>query len=323
MRPMIRTLLALLFLLPVATAASAQEPTEPESLAVPAPVLPPDSSIVPEFVPPADTTTVPEESTTPDSLAPKAAVTAASNARKPWVAVRKVRLNKSDHNVMRTGPGNDFAIVGVYLKKASFEVIAKSGDWYNVRLSDSETGWIHSSLCEEFDDMSDLEFQPNPKLYSRTGSYVLTGYVGGYAFDRKSNSLVVGARLGYYVLDRLQADAGLAWTHVNRPAEIVEELFGLTLEEEDFDMLFYDLGATFEILPGRQMVPFVTGGVGSSIMLGRAEPSFNYGAGTLLFLAKRTTVRWEVRGYRFISGSDNARVNNNNIAFTIGTSLLF
>jgi uncharacterized protein YgiM (DUF1202 family) len=50
---------------------------------------------------------------------------------------------------------------------ATFEVIAKSGDWYNVRLSDSETGWVHSSLCREYDDLADLEFKPNPKLFTR------------------------------------------------------------------------------------------------------------------------------------------------------------
>jgi len=62
------------------------------------------------------------------------------------------------------------------------------------------------------DDFSDLEFKPNPKLYSRTGSFVLTGYGGAYAFDRKSNSLVLGGRLGYYVFDFLQADGGVSWT---------------------------------------------------------------------------------------------------------------
>src|SRR4030095_4985980 len=97
--------------------------------------------------------------------------------------------------VVRSGTGESFAIVGVYPEHAEFTVIAKSGDWYNIRLSDSETGWIHSSLCHEFDHLSDLEYKPTPKLYTRTGSFVLGGYAGGYAFDRKSNSLVVGGQL--------------------------------------------------------------------------------------------------------------------------------
>jgi outer membrane beta-barrel protein len=225
--------------------------------------------------------------------------------------------------VVRTGPGDKFAIVGILSKGETFPIIAKSGSWYNIRVSDTETGWVHSSLCEEYDDLSHLEFRPNPKLYSRTGSFVFNAYAGAYSFDRKSNSLVLGGRLGYYVFDRLQAEAGVGWTRVTRPAEIVETLFGLSLEAEDFHMAFYDLGLTFEVLPGRQMVPFVTGGVGSSIMRGRSETSYTYGAGTMLYLGKKTAMRWEVRAYRFDSGSDNSRNSNNNIAFTLGTSLLF
>lgn len=236
---------------------------------------------------------------------------------------RMVRLAHRDRNVIRSGPGEDFAIAGVFPKNRSFAVIAKSGDWYNVRLSDFETGWVHASLCEEFDDLSGLEFRPNPRLYTRTGSYVLGAVAGAYAFDRKSNSLVLGGRLGYYVFDRFQVEAGVAWTHVRRPAEIVETLFGLSLEAEDFHMLFYDLNVVYEVLPGRQMVPYLCGGVGSSIMLGRTEASFNFGAGTTLFLSKRTAMRWEVRDFRFESGSDDARVDNDNIAFTLATAMLF
>jgi len=262
-----------------------------------------------------------------DSLAaptPAAASVAPSGAQSnaPLVGVRKVRLAGSAHNVVRSGPGDRFAIAGIFKKGSTFPIIAKSAEWYNIRLSETETGWIHSSLCEEFDDAG-MEFRPNPKIYSRTGSFIFTGYTGAYAFDRKSNSLVLGGRLGYYVFDRLQADGGLAWTHVKRPAEIVESLFGLTLEAEDFHMLFYHLGLTWEVLPGRQMVPFVSGGVGSAIMQGDTEPSFNVGAGTSLFLSKRTAMRWEVRDYVFRTGSQGSRRANNNVEFTLGTSVLF
>jgi outer membrane beta-barrel protein len=242
---------------------------------------------------------------------------------KPEVSSKHIRLNESDHNVVRTGPGDQFAIVGIYEKGSEFPVIAKSGDWYNIRVSETETGWIHASLCEEFDDLSGLEFRPNPKLYARTGSFAFTAYLGAYSFDRKSNSLTLGGRLGYYIFDRLQAEAGVGWTKVTRPAEIVESLFGLSLEAEDFHMAFYDLGLTFEVLPGRRMVPYVTGGLGSTIMQGRSELTYNYGAGTTLFVSKQMAMRWEVRAFRFDSGTDASRRNNNNITFTLGTSLLF
>ena len=255
-------------------------------------------------------------------VATPASEPAATPAVTATPATRRVRL-LGTRSVVRTGPGDRFAIAGVFPGGTKFPVIAKSGDWYNVRLSESETGWIHASLCKEYDDLSDLEFRPNPKLYTRTGSYVLSGYTGAYAFDRKSNSLVAGGRLGYYVFDRLQVEGTVAWTHVRRPAEIVESLFSLTLEEENFHMVFYHLGFTYEVMPGRQMVPYVTGGVGSSIMQGDTETSFNFGAGTQLFLSKHSAMRWEVRDHRFSFGTGTSRRANNNIEFTLGSAVLF
>ncbi len=300
---------ALALLAPATRAQSASDslPGAPEPPVGAAPVLPSDGT-----TPPA----------VPAGAAAPTAAAAAPDAR-PAVASRKVRLVGEGRNVVRSGPGDGFALAGAYDAGAVFPVIAKSGDWYNIRLSETESAWVHSALCKEFDDMADLEFRPNPRLYTRTGSYVLSGYAGGYAFDRKSNSLVLGARLGYYVFDRVQAEAGLAWTHIDRPREIVESLFGLTLEAEKFHMLFYSLNLTWEVLPGRQMVPFVTVGVGSAIMQGETEPAFNFGAGTTLFLSKRLATRWEVRDYRFRTGNGTSRVSNDNIEFTLGTAYLF
>ncbi|MGD8415246.1 MAG: SH3 domain-containing protein, partial [Candidatus Latescibacterota bacterium] len=190
---------------------------------------------------------------------------------------KKVRLSGGDNNVIRSGPGNSFSIVAVYPDDTEFVVIAKKGEWYNIRLSDTNTGWIHSSLCEEFDDMSDLEFRPNPRLFSRVGTFSLTAYTGGYAFDRKSNSFVFGGRVGYHVLEFVEVEGSIGYTHVVRPAEIVESLFNLALEEEDFHMLFYAINLNAILLPGRQMVPFLTVGAGSTIMQGQTETSINYG----------------------------------------------
>ena len=101
--------------------------------------------------------------------------------------------------------------------------------------------------------MSDLEFRPNPRMFSRIGTFTVTGYTGGYSFDRKSNSLMLGGRLGYYVFDAVEVEGGVSWTRVNRPAEIVESLFDLRLEAEKFHMLFYELNVNAKLLPGRQL----------------------------------------------------------------------
>jgi len=235
---------------------------------------------------------------------------------------KKVRL-KHDENVVRSGPGDTYAIIATFPGGDEFQVIAKREDWYNIRLSDTTTGWIHSSLCEEFDDMSDLEFRPNPRLFSRVGSFSLGVYAGGYAFDRKSNSAVIGGKLGYFLFDYVELEGGVSWTQVSRPAEIVESLFDLALEAEEFDMLFYNMNINLRALPGRQMVPYATFGVGSTIMEGQSEPSINYGLGVQMFMSKKWSMRWEVRNYSFDSGSDEARRENNNLEFSIGTSMLF
>lgn len=236
---------------------------------------------------------------------------------------KKIRLARDDNNVVRSGPGNSFAIVGVYPKGSEFVAIAKRGEWFNVRLSDTNTGWVHSSLCEVFDDMSDLEFRPNPRLFSRIGAFSLTAFSGGYAFDRKSNSLVLGGRLGYHVLEFVELEGSVTWTHVVRPAEIVESLFNLALEEEDFHMLYYAMNANIMLLPGRQMVPFLTVGAGSSIMQGETESSFNYGAGIYFFVRKAVAARFEFRDYSFESGAFNARRENTNFEISVGTTFLF
>src|SRR5262245_20877445 len=241
----------------------------------------------------------------------------------PLATVHMVRLTGHPRTVLRTGPSEGDAIAAVLAPGTSFEVLGRNGDWINVRVTATESAWVHKSLCSEYEDLSGLKMSPNPRLYTRTGSYVLVGYAAGYAFDRESNSLALGGRLAYYVFDRLQVETGVGWTHVHRPAEIVESLFGLSLEADDFDMLFYHLNTTFEFLPGRQMVPFVTGGVGASIAQGRSETSVNFGAGTTLFLSKRTGMRWEARDYVFRSGTNEARRLHHNIEFSIGTLLLF
>ncbi|MCP4573443.1 MAG: outer membrane beta-barrel protein [bacterium] len=242
----------------------------------------------------------------------------------PHVLTEKsVRLTNSGSNIIRSGPGNSFAMVSIYPEGAAFVVIAKKDDWYNVRLSQTNTGWVHASLCEEFDDMSDLEFRPNPRLFSRIGSFSLSAYAGGYAFDRKSNSLALGGRLGYYVLEYVGVEGNIGWTRVRRPAEIVESLFDLTLEEEDFHMLYYAFNLNLKILPGRQMVPYATIGIGSSIMEGTTESGLNLGAGLNFFVRQRTAMSFEFRSYSMSSGSAEARRDNTNFEFSVGTSFLF
>ena len=242
----------------------------------------------------------------------------------PHVLTEKsVRLTGDGDGVLRSGPGPDFAIVATFPAGSTFKVVAKRGPWLGLSIDAQRTGWVHEDVCEEFDDMSGLEFRPNPRLFSRVGSYTLRAYSGAYAFDRKSNSLVLGGSLGYQLLDHVELEGDVAWTRVARPAEIVENLFNLALEEEQFHMLYYSFNLNLKLLPGRQMVPYLTGGMGSSILRGETEPSVNLGAGSMLYFSKRMAMRWEFRNYRFASDAASARRDNNNVEFSLGSSLLF
>jgi outer membrane beta-barrel protein len=152
---------------------------------------------------------------------------------------------------------------------------------------------------------------------------VLSGYSGAYAFDRKSNSVLLGGRAGYYVFDRLVAEAGACYTHVRRPAEIVGPFPALTTEPEDFPMLYYQANLVLELLPNRQMVPYLGAGYGGTLLLGRNEPAVNYGGGAKLFLSRRAALRWEARVYRFRGHTRADDSPNNNIEFTLGSEFLF
>lgn len=257
-----------------------------------------------------------------EPLAPDSSL--AAEVEEPgWVSTRTlVKLDRADVNVVRLGPGESFALLEIAPRDAEYPVLTKRGDWYNVRLSESRTGWIHETLCTERHDLSGLEFRPNPKMFSRVGMFSLTGWGGGYSFDQKSNSVTLGGRLGYYLLDWLEFEGGVAWTHVNRPAEIVESLFDIRLEAEEFHMLYYEMNGNAEILPGRQLVPYVTAGVGSSILRGETEPAWNVGGGIRFFVSRRVATRWEFRNYRFDSGDDDARRSNSNFVFALGTTVL-
>ena len=254
--------------------------------------------------------------------APETSSEAIDAAETPGEVESKVILDRGESSVVRSGPGFGYAIVGVYPSGSIFTVVAKRGEWYDIRLTNTQTAWIHESLCHEYDDLSGLEYRPNRRLFSRVGSFTLTTSIGGYAFDQKSNSLTLGGRVGYYIFDRVHFEGGVSWTKVKRPEEIVESLFGLRLEAERFDMLGYEMNLGFDVLPGRQIAPYLSGGIGSSIFEGRTEPSWNLGGGAIVFVGKSLGLRWDVRNYRFDSGSGNARRGNNNISVTLGTTFV-
>jgi outer membrane beta-barrel protein len=149
------------------------------------------------------------------------------------------------------------------------------------------------------------------------------GYGGTYAADREDNGFLVGARIGYSLTRRFAFEAGVGYTSVVRTTYVLERIFGLRLEQEKFDLLFYEVGGSMDILPGRRVTPFVTAGGGASVLNSHAEPTWVVGVGTKMFLVKRMALRWELRDHHMQGGNQFTRFAGDNLEFSGGAEWLF
>ncbi|HEY6196179.1 MAG TPA: hypothetical protein VI504_14170 [Candidatus Eisenbacteria bacterium] len=266
-----------------------------------------------------------------DSLAAQAPATSGApgghaelgTPQTPPLVRHMARLTGRPRTVLRMGPSESDAIAGVYPPGGTFPVLARIGDWIDLRLSPTTSGWVHSSLCEAVADVPRARLDADPRPRPRGGAYALEGYAGGYAFDGGSSSLAFGGRLARRCFDSLQLEAGAAWTHARGPAELVQSPLGPSIAANEFRLLFYQLNATWEFLPGREVVPFATVGAGASLLGGRRESSFNVGAGTALYLTPRAGMRWQARDYVFHSGAGSTRRLHHNIELSVGSLMRF
>jgi outer membrane beta-barrel protein len=225
--------------------------------------------------------------------------------------------------VVRSGPGTQHAIVATVREGDVLTIDARSGAWYHLQLADTKSGWVHEDLLKTYVDPRKFEFVPDPGRPSRMRSFHLNVYGGNYAADREDNGLLFGARIGYSLTRRFAFEAGVGYTHVVRTTYVLERIFGLRLEEETFRLFFYEAGVSMDILPGRRVTPFVLAGVGASVLEAHAEPTYTFGVGTKLFVAKRMALRWELRDHRLHGGNQFTRFSGDNLEFSGGCELLF
>ena len=118
---------------------------------------------------------------------------------------------------------------------------------------------------------------------------------------------MVGARIGYSLTRRFAFEAGVGYTSVLRTTYVLEQIFGLRLEEERFDLFFYEAGGSMDILPGRRVTPFLAAGGGASVLGSHVEPTWSLGLGTKMFVAKRVALRWELRDHHLHGGNRGNR----------------
>jgi len=246
--------------------------------------------------------------------------TAAWEGERP-AGVKRVRVTSEEPVLLRGGPGGDYAIISTAAPGQVMLLVARVGSWYAVETEPGHTGWVSASRVEELD--TDVHFVSDPHRYHRQENFVFTPISGLYSAEQQSNAAMIGGRLGYYLTDRYEVEAGIGFTHVHRARDEVEELFDLTLEEPDANLLQYQANLNFHLLPGRRLGPFVTAGIGTATANAKTDLAWNGGAGMLVFVTTETAARLEFRNYHFTTGNEFTRRTVDNLEAIIGVSFLF
>jgi hypothetical protein len=225
--------------------------------------------------------------------------------------------------VVRSGPGTQHPITATVREGERLVIDARSGPWYHVQIDPARSGWVHEDLVRTWVDPRRFEFAPDPGRPDRMRSFHLVAYGGTYAADREDNGFLAGARIGYSITSRFAFEAMLGWTRVVRTTYVLEQIFGLRLEEETFDLFFYEAGATMDLLPNRRVTPFLSAAGGASVLNSRVEPTWALGVGTKMFFTKRVAARWELRNHHLHGGHQFTRFAGDNLEFSGGVEFLF
>jgi hypothetical protein len=252
------------------------------------------------------------------------ATATASAVRDTTVIPRaRLRVRHTQVAVLRAGAGAHHPIVTTVREDDILIVDARTGPWFHVTTPDGTSGWVHDSLLANDVDRTKFAFKPDPGRLERQGSLSLAVYAGSYAADREDNGFLYGARFGYAFTSRFSFEVAAGRTRVERNTFVIEELFNLRIEEETFDVFFYEAGLNVHVLPRRRVVPFVSAAIGATVLNSRVEPTWSVGIGTLAFVSRRIALRWEIRDHRLEAGNQFTRFTGDNIEFSAGTQLLF
>jgi outer membrane beta-barrel protein len=235
--------------------------------------------------------------------------------------VKRVRVTSDEPVLLRGGPTGDYAIVATASPGQVLRLVARVGTWYAVETEPGHTAWISASRVEELD--TEVHFVAEPHRYHRQQSFVFTPISGLYSAEQQSNAAIVGGRLGYYLTDRFEVEAGLGFTKVRRARDEVEEIFDLRLEEPSSQLLQYQANLIVHVVTGRRLGPFVTAGIGTATANSKTELAWNGGAGMLLFATTETAARLEFRNYHFKTGNEFTRRSVDNLEAVVGVSFLF
>lgn len=252
-----------------------------------------------------------------------AAATVRAPADSSAIPRARLRVAGTPVAVLRSGPGAQHAIVTTVLEGDVLVVDARSGAWLHATSPDGASGWVHEKLLSNDVDRRKFTFVPDPRRMKRQRTLYFATFFGSYAADREDNGFLYGARMGYALTPRFSFEVGAGRTRVVRNTFVLEQLFNLRLEEETFDVFFYEAGLNVDILPGRRVTPFVAGAVGATILNSRVEPTWSLALGTRAFMTRFMALRWEIRDHHLKAGNQFTRFTGDNVEFSAGAELLF
>ena len=244
----------------------------------------------------------------------------------PWEGDRpaqkkRVEVTSDEPVLLRDGPGGQYAIVATAAPEEKLLIVARLGSWYAVETEPGQTGWVSNERVKELDP--DVHFITDPRRYHRERSFAFTPVTGLYSAEAQSNSALLGGRLGYYLTDRYEVEAGVGFTRVHRDRDLVEDLFDLQLEEWDYQVFQYQANLNVHIVTGRRLSPFVTGGIGTATSNSKTELAWNAGTGMIFYFKPDTGGRIEIRNYHFEAGNAFTRRTTDNIEASIGITFLY
>ena len=253
-----------------------------------------------------------------------AVATARADTPEPQpIPTMRVRVENTPVVVLRAGPTSEHAIVATASAGDELIIDARAGTWLHATTPSGASGWVHESLLGENIQRDAFAFQPDPGIPTRQRTLHAVLFAGMYAADREDNGFLLGGRMGYALTSRFAIEVGAGRTRIRRSTYVIEQIYNLRIEEENFDVFFYDAGLNIDLLPGRRVAPFVAAAVGATILNTRVEPTWSAAIGTRVFMSQRAAMRWEVRDHRFESGNQFTRFQGDNIEFSGGIELLF
>lgn len=156
-------------------------------------------------------------------------------------------------------------------------------------------------------------------------------FAGTYATENFGSAPVYGVRLGYHITEDFFVEGAYGVTKASDenlrailPARIIAP------GEEKMD--YYNVSVGWNVLPGEIFIGrnrakatslYVIAGVGNTTFVNQRRQTYNFGAGSRVFLADWAAFQIDVRDHIFTHDLLGRRQSTQNLEFTLGLTFFF